>query len=310
MNANILLPSRKDCLVRGLSNNFLLSDELKQPFSPLLLFRDSSEDSGPPDDSEPVGILLFEIQLKPSNRQVIPEAKASDYFPTPSTFSSGDTVKLRITDCHNKEWEMSIVYYTDEKAYMFIRGWTEFAIWHRWESADVIGFYRPLPRFSVNHFLVKFERTVESLPEIPDFRRENLLFQIELNTGDLGYSRLFMPSTEVETHFPAIKHVPGANRRKEIMRFTDAKAKDWYMDVIYYNANSYMIIKEWDEFVKENSLEAGDVIKFYKPVEPLHLRHFLIEIVRKDAGTNPSQPGGGGPSGSGSYKGKEKIAAG
>lgn len=280
--------------------------------SPFLLFRDSSEDSSPIDHNEPVGVLLFEIQLKPSNRLVIPEANASEYFPTQSTFSTGNTVRLRFTDCHNKDWETLIIYYADEKAYMFIRGWTELANWHKWDSADVIGFYRPIPRLSIDHFLVKFKRTTKISPVIPEFRRENFLFQIELDTGDLGFSRLFMPSKEVEIHFPAIKHVLGGSqtRKEEIVRFTDGKNKDWYMDVIYYNAKSYMIIREWDEFVKEHNLEAGDVIRFYKLVEPLHLRHFLIEIVRKEAGRNPSLPGGGWPSGSGSYKGKEKVADG
>ncbi|KAH7846815.1 hypothetical protein Vadar_018503 [Vaccinium darrowii] len=235
--------------------------------------RDSSEYSFPLDDSEPTGILLFEVQ-------------------------------------HNQEWQVSFTHYTEEKAFMIVKGWKELSDWHNWDHSVVIGFYKPVPLLSINHFLVKFQRMVETLPKFPEFRRENFLFQIELTTSDIGYSRLFMHSKEVEIHFPAIKHVPKTKRKKEIVRFTDAKNKDWYMDVVYYNANSYMIIKEWEEFVKERNLVARDVIKFYKPVVPLHLRHFLIEIVRKDAATNPRQPCAGGPSSNSGYKGKEKIVAG
>lgn len=110
---------------------------------------------------------------------------------------------------------MSFTYYSEESVFMFTKGWTEFAAWHNLEAMDVIRFYRPVPRLASHHYLILHERRQENLATTPEFRRENFLFRIELNTGDIGYSRLFIPGKEVEIHFPAIKQLDSRNTAQE-----------------------------------------------------------------------------------------------
>lgn len=249
--------------------------------------RDSSENDI--DESELPDIFLFKLPLARSNRLVVPVELAADFFPSLSVGADAAEV-LQITDYREDEWNMSFTYYSEESVFMFTKGWTEFAARHNLEAMDVIKFYLPVPRLGPHHYLILHERRQENLATTPEFRRENFLFRIELNTGDIRYCRLFIPVKEVEIHFPAIKQIHGTKRKKEIAKFTDAGNKNWYMDVIRYDAGSYMIMDGWDEFVKEHSLEAMDSIRFSKPVHPSHEKHFLIEIARKvEAETNPTQ---------------------
>lgn len=46
----------------------------------------------------------------------------------------------------------------------------------------------------------------------------------------------------------------------------------------------------------EYNLEDGDEIRFYKPVQPLHSRHFLIEFGRGGEARTDSTSGGDGHS--------------
>ncbi|KAG5567252.1 hypothetical protein RHGRI_002717 [Rhododendron griersonianum] len=240
-------------------------------------------------ESELPNIFLFKLRLARSNRLVVPVEFAADFFPSLSVGADAAKV-LQITDYRDDEWNMSLTYYIEESVFMFTKGWAEFAAWHNLEAMDVIRFYRPEPRLSPHHYLILHERRQENLATTPEFRRENFLFRIELNTADIGYCRLFIPGREVEIHFPAIKQIHGTRRKKEIAKFTDAGNKNWYMDIIRYDAGSYMIMDGWDEFVKEHRLEAMDSIRFYKPVHPSHKKHFLVEIARKvEAETNPTQ---------------------
>ncbi|CAL5424894.1 unnamed protein product [Camellia sinensis] len=45
--------------------------------------------------------------------------------------------------------------------------------------------------------------------------------------------------------------------------------------------DAYIILDGWGGFVNKHRLEAMDVIRFYKPVQPLHERHFLIQCVKR-----------------------------
>lgn len=73
------------------------------------------------------------------------------------------------------------------------------------------------------------------------------------------------------------------------------------MDIQRTNLYSYVIVKGWEEFVQKHKLGAMDVIRFFKPVNPSHKKHFLIEII-KNGGCGAKRAG---PSHGGSYKGKE-----
>ncbi|KAL7201105.1 hypothetical protein ACSBR1_032920 [Camellia fascicularis] len=66
------------------------------------------------------------------------------------------------------------------------------------------------------------------------------------------------------------------------------------------NNKAYMLLDGWYWFVNKHGLEAGDEVRFYKPVRPLDKGHFLIECVKREeagGGTSSSsqndQLGGG-----------------
>ncbi|PSS14102.1 AP2/ERF and B3 domain-containing protein [Actinidia chinensis var. chinensis] len=246
----------------------------------------------------PHNIELFETQLTRTNRLVIPKQAAQDFFP----LSPMAELTLQITDGQDKEWSMELVYYPEEDAFVIARGWQDFANSHGLEPLDSIQFYRSVPSWATNQYAIKYVRRQEVPAETPEFTKGNFLFQLELTSSDVWYSRLFIPSREVAIHFPMV-HILLLSREKEIVRFTDSENKDWYMDVILYNYEFCMIIDEWNGFVKAHGLEARDVIKFYKPVQPSHMKHFLIECVKKEGGANLTQKMEE-PSQRGSNKGK------
>lgn len=240
--------------------------------------------------------MLFEMQIPRSNWLVIPAAEAAAFFPPISAYCESNMEdELQITDSDNKEWTMTLVNYIEENVYLITKGWTPYAAWHKLEPTDVIAFYMPSAFSAEKHYKVNFVGLGENLAGIPEFTKGNFLFDLELQLADIEDSRLFIPIAEVETHFPAIMMVPGTGRTKEIVKFTDARSKDWYMEITFYEGVGYMITDGWEDFVREHKLEALDVIMFYIPTRPLHTKHFLIEYVRKKeggSGSNPSQPPG------------------
>ncbi|PSS14098.1 AP2/ERF and B3 domain-containing transcription repressor like [Actinidia chinensis var. chinensis] len=277
---------------------------------------DDEDWSEPPDDSG-----FFETEVPCSNRLLIPTELAMLRFPPLSApDASTKPQTLLLTDPQGKEWYMPVIHYQDENAFMFARLWPEFVKQHNLKTLDWIRFYEPAPRLHTNHYVVEFVRSQENSSEIREFRTENFLFRLELSLGDVGYKRLFIPTKDMRRHFPAI-NIPRRARKTEIMKFTDAHNKDWYMDVMRYNLELYMIIEGWDGFVEERNLKALDVIKFYNPVHPSHGKHFLIECVKNEGEPNRAPPGStknegdgkqgdhGGLSHRRSYKGKE-IAVG
>ncbi|XP_057508191.1 uncharacterized protein LOC130791095 [Actinidia eriantha] len=232
---------------------------------------------------EPPGdIFLFETEINNSNRLLIPTGRAKQHFPR---FYRGGSTKPKILHLiipQVKEWHMPVMHCSDEDAFMFTRLWLQFVKFHNLKPLDKIRFYKPVPRLHTRHYTVAFWRTAGNIAQIPEFRTKNYLFGLEMTAGDVGYKRLFIHNDDVTNHFPSF-HIPIKTRTTDMIKLTDVQNKDWYMDVIRYSPDFYMIIEEWDEFVKERNLKAKDVIKFYRPVQPSHRKHFLIEIVRRTA---------------------------
>ncbi|CAL5353449.1 unnamed protein product [Camellia sinensis] len=52
-----------------------------------------------------------------------------------------------------------------------------------------------------------------------------------------------------------------------------------------------MLSDGWDGFVNKHGLEAMDVIRFYKPVQPLHEGHCLIECVKREEAASRTSSG-------------------
>ncbi|GFY99394.1 hypothetical protein Acr_13g0007950 [Actinidia rufa] len=227
--------------------------------------------------------FLFETEVNCSNRLLIPTERAKQHFPrfnTSATKGSNEPNILHLTIPQTKEWHMPIIHYDDEDAFMFTRLWPQFVKFHNLKTSDKIRFYKPYPCLHTNHYVVAFDRSKGNVAQVPEFRSKNFLFQLKMTPGDVGHKRLFIHNDDVVSHFPLF-YIPEKTRTVDIIKFTDAHNKDWYMDVMQYDSDFYVIIEGWDGFVKERNLKAMEVIKFYEPVQRSHMRHFLIECVKK-----------------------------
>ncbi|KAG5515537.1 hypothetical protein RHGRI_036544 [Rhododendron griersonianum] len=295
-------------------------DGSKRPFEDVQPYTDPNEPGSDSDSDSvemnycPDKIFLFEMEVPSTNRLIIPFELASTHFPPLDTRKPNEKqVKtLEFTDSHNHEWYMPIQYYRDERGFMILTGWQKFSTQYNLQPMDLIRILKPIPRLHTHHFLIGVEKK-QGAVEIPAFREENFLFEIELEQSDIEFRRVLLARDDVR-NFPGVK-MQRNSREKKIMRFTDAKCKHWYMNIIRYSEEKYMVIDGWDEFVKERGLEAGDLVGFYKHEHPCHRKHYLIGILKKEDRQNPGQPSGGTEAGrgagssSGSHKGKE-IAGG
>ncbi|KAI8524086.1 hypothetical protein RHMOL_Rhmol13G0122100 [Rhododendron molle] len=293
-------------------------DGSKRPYEDVQPYTDPNEPGSDSDSVEmdycPDEVFLFEMEVPCTNRLVIPFELASAHFPHLDTLKLNEkqVETLEFTDSLNREWYMPIQYYRDEHGFMILSGWQKFSTQYNLQPLDLIRILKPVPRLHTHHFLIEVEKK-QGAVEIPAFREENFLFQIELDQSDIEFRRVFLARDDVR-NFPGVK-MPRNNREKKIMRFTDAKCKHWYMNIIRYSEEKYMVIDGWDEFVKERGLEAGDLVGFFKHEHPCHRKHYLIGILKKVDKQNPGQPSGGSEascgagSRSGSHKGKE-IAGG
>ncbi|XP_057473334.1 uncharacterized protein LOC130761784 [Actinidia eriantha] len=237
--------------------------------------------------------FLFEIEVNCSNRLLIPTERAKRHLPrfnTSDTKGYNEPNILHLTIPQTKDWHMPIMHYDDEDAFMFTRLWPQFVKFHNLKASDKIRFYKPFLRLHTHHYVVAFKRSERYVTQVPEFRQKNFLCKIKMTAGDVGYKRLFIHNDDVIRHFPMF-HIPKKSLMADIIKFTDTHNKDWYMDVMRYNSDFYVIIEGWDEFVKERNLKAKDVIKFYTPVQPSHLKHFLIECVKNKGKSNPTRSG-------------------
>ncbi|GFZ13478.1 hypothetical protein Acr_23g0018630 [Actinidia rufa] len=142
--------------------------------------------------------------------------------------------QLHLTVPQIKEWNMPVIRYDDEKAFMFTRLWPQFVKFHDLKALDKIRFYTPVPRLHALHYVVAFARREGNLAQIPELRRGKFLFQLELSPSDVGYNRLFIQNEDVTLHFPWIYMAPQV-RKTDIIKFTDAQNKDWYMEIMRYD---------------------------------------------------------------------------
>lgn len=260
------------------------------------------------DDDETEDIFLFEMTVPLDNTLTIPAETAREYFPT-LFFSETDQHNLHIDDFRGQLWDVPFTYNRETDGFTNTNQWKQISSLYNLTRfvPCLILFYRPAFRSHTSHYLIEFERRIDYQYFAPIFKANDLLFELELSENDIWMSRLFIPSELVHQHFPAIR-IAKRSRKMVVVKFTDAQGKNWYMEIVRYAAEKYMVIKWWAEFVRNHGLEAMDVIRFYKPEIPSHSKHFFIEIVKKGDGTNSNesnQPGGGSGV---SRKGKEIVA--
>ncbi|GFZ01900.1 hypothetical protein Acr_15g0005090 [Actinidia rufa] len=138
-------------------------------------------------------------------------------------------------------------------------------------SSSIIKSLGPLQPLQENHYLIDFVKRSQQVASIPEFRRENYLFKVQLTAASIMSRRLIVPTEAVRSHFSAVG-IPAETH---------------------------------GAFVSEYDLENDDAIKFYKPVQPLNSRHFLIEFVKRgEAVTDTSQSGSAENDGDGDDSGQ------
>jgi len=257
----------------------------------------------------PFGLnLLFELELNWSNRLIIPQKLAADFFPALPPLDGTVKEELLLLTIDGQTWKTKLIYYEDEAAFMVLRGWPNIVNHYFLKPQDLIGFYTPPARLHKNHFQIEYHEEPDwwSL-DVPEFKPENFLFALRLTHQDVGYYRLVIPGHVVRTYFPAVRipkpELPAL--KHEILRFTDARGKDWYMILVFAgDKDAYMIIDGWESFVRERRLGATDVIKFYKLDHPSHSKHFLVDYGKRGKAVriDPADPQADGSHGSNGAK--------
>ncbi|GFS44158.1 hypothetical protein Acr_00g0088850 [Actinidia rufa] len=110
------------------------------------------------------------------------------------------------------------------------------------------------------------------------------MFKMKVKESDFEDGRLVLPYKEAREHFPEIE-IPPETHETERMCFTNARNKNWFVEVTFKNElDTYVIQEGGKEFVNEHDLKAAEVMKFYKPDEPSDpRRHFLVECVKSSS---------------------------
>ncbi|THF99987.1 hypothetical protein TEA_017525 [Camellia sinensis var. sinensis] len=238
--------------------------------------------------------FVFELQLTQDDIEYtlyIPEQTAAEHFPPVPIYEDWHKGQIEISDTQNQNWNMKIVYIRLSAGFFIETRWDEFVARHNLEAMDVIRFYRPPSPLHKFHFLIRHVRRRDNPPE---FKPENFLFRQQM-TSTFKYI-LDLPKEQVRKYFPGIEF-SGVRR----LHFTDVENTDWPMTIsLARNNKAYMLLNGWYLFVNKHRLEAGDEVRFYKPVRPLDKGHFLIEYVKREeagGGTSSSsqndQLGGG-----------------
>ncbi|XP_057512760.1 uncharacterized protein LOC130794812 [Actinidia eriantha] len=288
------------------------------------------------DDTESNSRALFKMQLTPRDvedrRLLIPFDIAGNHLPPDVVEIPGPggtslyEILISNARAQNNDWIMTLIRNPGKQAFMITRGWQGFVDWYNLEAMDLIRFYRPEPRPHGNHYLIECVESEKLLAEnnviapiisdtnIPEFKKENKLFDITFSP--LMRLFIFISEETFRKLFPG-NEIPAQIPYKAMrLKFTDAGNKDWCIKIeLHEGVEFYELTEGWKEFVNHHNFISEDEIEIYKPVQPLHSRHFLIKK-RDEVWTNLTQhrkekPDGGDDTqgDGGSSKGKE-IAVG
>ncbi|KAL7596607.1 hypothetical protein Lser_V15G28678 [Lactuca serriola] len=91
------------------------------------------------------------------------------------------------------------------------------------------------------------------------------MFQKTLTPSDVGkLNRLVIPKHHAEKYFPFGGGGDATNQRKGlVLSFEDESGKLWRFQYSYWKSSqSYVLTKGWNGYVKENHLDAGDLVLF------------------------------------------------
>ncbi|CAL5424889.1 unnamed protein product [Camellia sinensis] len=281
---NAVLPSQNSCMKQGCDE---ARDDaiLESNFGASCSSERTNEKVQDPESESHRRIFLFELQLMLNDVEqgmlFIPEQRAAKHFPPLLTHIPYYNYEhqIEVSDTQNQNWKMTLVYNSLLRAFIIVRGWHRFVVSHGLEFMDVICFYKTLSRLHDKHFIIEHVKRGEAETDNnpPEFKPENFLFELQLTSGYVSDNWLKLPKEEVRNHFPEIEIPPGIR-----LNFTDARNEHWTMTIFFVEGHdAYIILDGWEGFVNKHRLEAMDVIRFYKPVQPLHERHFLIQCVKR-----------------------------
>ncbi|KAF7119341.1 hypothetical protein RHSIM_Rhsim13G0048600 [Rhododendron simsii] len=236
---------------------------------------------------EKMGSFQFEVLVTPGdvklNKLLIPVEAALKCFPPLADCQETFKKKIKISDPQNVDWPMTLRYDPSECFFILENMWQIFAVYNNVETLDTIRFYKPVPRSDDNHYLVEtVKRSYENT--IHEFKNENFMFELLLTDTDIQFQVLFICDQDVFKHFSEVG-IPDGTHDIERLYFTDDLNVHFWDIKIRYHRGFYLLMLA--DFFTEYNLGKGDMISFYRPVHPLHSRHFLIAFVK--GGSNGTQ---------------------
>ncbi|GFZ01901.1 hypothetical protein Acr_15g0005100 [Actinidia rufa] len=118
--------------------------------------------------------------------------------------------------------------------------WSELVRWHKLKAMDVVRFYKPLQPLQENHYLIDFVKRSQQVASIPEFRRENYLFKVQVTAASIMSRRLIVPTEAVRSHFSAVG-IPAETHGMERLYFTDALIKEWIVEITVHGSSCWKI---------------------------------------------------------------------
>ncbi|GFZ01998.1 hypothetical protein Acr_15g0006070 [Actinidia rufa] len=236
------------------------------------------------------------MDVRSLERLLIPVEQAIGHFSPQAIGQENYEEKINISDPLNFHFSMKLRYDISESAFVLekdVFNWFPGLIQlHSLKPMDVFRFYRPVNPLYNSHYLIDYVKRSWKGAHVPEFRRENYLFQVKITADSTNVGSLVISKDAVRTHFPAVG-IPAETHAKERLYFSDAYKKEWIGEITVSGGKTPSYVLTFGAaFVSAYLLEVEDAIRFYRPVQPLNSRHFLIEILgRGEAGTDPSQSG-------------------
>ncbi|XP_054784356.1 B3 domain-containing protein Os03g0120900-like [Prosopis cineraria] len=106
------------------------------------------------------------------------------------------------------------------------------------------------------------------------------MFDKVVTPSDVGkLNRLVIPKQHAEKYFPLDS---SSNEKGLLLNFEDRHGKPWRFRYSYWNSSqSYVMTKGWSRFVKENKLDAGDIVSFHRGASESYRHQLYIDWRRR-----------------------------
>ncbi|CAK9147793.1 unnamed protein product [Ilex paraguariensis] len=107
--------------------------------------------------------------------------------------------------------------------------------------------------------------------------RRELLFEKVITRSDINQNRLAIPKYHAKQHFPL--NLTGNSKSKGALIFMeDDEGRVWRFRYTFWKScQAYVLTSEWNHFVKEKGLHAGDVISVLRSCCPYMKLHIELK---------------------------------